>query len=382
MEKQVDYRHSDMLMEIILNTINKKSLHFFGDSHSQTFSGLQNVIINHIGPATAFNLIKKGSRTRGREKLMEGIKILDPKECAIGLSFGEIDCRAHIVKKSIEQRLPIKTLVKKTVENYCRVIREIQELGYTVFVLGLAGSGNGLNFKTPRIGRERERNLSMILFNNFMRERSESENFFFVDIQDIVIDFTSLKTRHAFLTDGCHLNRFPNTSKDLQCAILSRINQKIGLTPQPSFEEGISFARLNHAQGADFNLSSTYKRYPKKGRITESDKFFFHTSKGFNEYIEIDLGQGFLVDEIIIHNRKDLCFERANSMVAEICLLGDKSGQKVEKDIPASMGFLSGKELTASATFAPLLCQKLRIRSNSNTYLHFSYIEINGLYPC
>lgn len=375
------YKHADHLVDIFLDSLQKNALHFFGDSHSQTFSELNRVCVHHIGPVTAFNLVRSDSSTRGREKLLKGVKELDPNECAIGLSFGEIDCRAHIVKKAIMEQLSIESLVRNTIENYCSVIREIKQLGYEVVVLGLAGSGRGMNLNFPKVGRERERNRSMVLFNDFMRRQSVCDNFLFVDIQDVIIDFPGLSSRHAFLLDGCHLNKFPRTSKDIQCIILSRLIQKTTRQAALSFKDGNSFHRINHAEGSSFTLSSSWGSFPQNGVVAQSDKFFFHTSQGPGEHIEIYFEEGCIIDEIVIHNRIDGHFSRANSLEAELFLIGKQANDIARIEIPTNEEFLSGKENRTHVRFSPLLCHKVRITSRALTYLHFSNIELNGWYP-
>ena len=84
-----------------------------GDSHVSFFSGV-NLIqplfpeksidyypyfkTARLGPALAYNLCEEGTQSLGREKLFDFLQKRHVSDCIL-LSFGEIDCRAHIANK-------------------------------------------------------------------------------------------------------------------------------------------------------------------------------------------------------------------------------------------------------------------------------------------
>jgi hypothetical protein len=371
--------HADLLTNSLLNRLGKQQISVFGDSHATAFSGLHQVAVHHIGPATAFSLTSDNSATEARRKIFQQLTRLDPLQTAILLSFGEIDCRVHVIRHAVLQQVSIQESTLRSVQNYIATIREIQALGFTVLVLGLSGSGTGMNLNAPKTGREQERNYAVAIFNQALREVSWECGFHVCNMQNIVVNPHTLRSNHDYIQDGWHLNHFPAIARDLQCILLARFLDALEPLQGAVRRSTEQMVRLNHADGAQFSLSSRYGSYPRCGIVQRASDFFFHTGLGRQEAIDLQLENAQIIDELVIHNRRGCQFGRARDLVVEISTIGAEGPTSLE--LPTSPAFLAGREPTARVSFPPLLCHRIRIRSTAETYLHFSHIEANGSYP-
>lgn len=370
--------HAELLASSLLNRLGKETISVFGDSHATAFAGLSQVAVHHIGPATAISLTRETSATKARSKLFQQLASLDPCRTAILLSFGEIDCRAHVIRHAVLEQVSIREATIRSVRNYTTAIREIQALGFTVLVLGISGSGMGMNLNAPKTGREQERNYAITIFNQALRQASRTNGFHICDMQNIVVNPSTLRSNHDYIKDGCHLNHFPAIARDLQCILLARFLD--ALEPLQSVQHPTEqIVRLNHADGARFSLSSRYGNYPQRGVVGKAPDFFFHTALGTGEAIDIHLENAQVIDELVIHNRRGGQWNRARDLVAELSTIGAEGTTRVE--IPTSPAFLAGSEPFARVNFPPLLCYRIRILSTTHTYLHFAHVEANGSYP-
>jgi hypothetical protein len=71
------------------------SIYVIGDSHIGIFTRSSLFMVFHIGPATAYNLIKETSTIGSNEKIQKIISLMKKGDILIPV-FGEIDCRIHI----------------------------------------------------------------------------------------------------------------------------------------------------------------------------------------------------------------------------------------------------------------------------------------------
>jgi len=353
----------------------------FGDSHSAAFSNIENVEVLHVGPATAHNLVNKGTTTQGHEKIFAALASHSHLETAIVLAFGEIDCRMHIVKAASCLDMTILSAVNTTLERYFSFVQSIISLGYRILLYGPAGSGKGWNANFPTVGREQERNYATHLFNSLLAEKCALSGVAFACIDDLVINKHSWQTRSEFLIDGCHLNDYPNTASELQSIILSKF--LIWLQSYcPSRHEvqliTAAPARKDHACDKPFVLTSARHGDPVAGLISVGVPYLFHTDLGTNEGIHIDLLSAYVVDEIIIHTRTDTGQERANQLYVALGL--DRNPDRTES-IETTDDFLSGTTLYVSKRFKPVLARYVFLFSTADTYLHLSGVKILGHYP-
>lgn len=80
------------------------------------------------------NLQRSGTRTQGREKLFELLHGEIPPGATLLLSFGEIDCRAHLIRQAETQQVSVQVVVDACLDAYFKVVRELLALGHSVIV--------------------------------------------------------------------------------------------------------------------------------------------------------------------------------------------------------------------------------------------------------
>jgi len=133
-----------------------------------------------IGAVLAYSLSKYDSSLKGRELIKVLLDRKIPREYRqippnsnVLLSFGEIDCRAHIIRNGIKWKRDVETIIEDTVGSYFSVIYEIKELGYNPIVWGVIPSGHRKRFaenkEFPAFGTCQERNYITKLFNNYLK---------------------------------------------------------------------------------------------------------------------------------------------------------------------------------------------------------------------
>lgn len=230
------------LLEIIKIILNTSNIVAFGDSHSFMFSDIDGIDHHHLGPALCYNLIKENSNTRAREQIHEKITNYNPKNTTIILSFGEIDCRVYIVKRSKEFGTTIWSEVDILTERYLKFITELTDLGYRVIVYGPHSSRSSIETpedpQLPTQGSDEERNYAIHIFNLMMNKKCENTDILCVSMDDIVIDKVKWKTRQQFLKDGCHLSAYPDVPgpeglhvvPELKSILLYKLLKKLQLT--------------------------------------------------------------------------------------------------------------------------------------------------------
>lgn len=167
-------------------------IHCIGDSHVSFFGGqdviqpgwpepsedlLPGFITHHIGPALAYNLTRTGTQTRGRERLFEVLAQAVPPGGKVLLCFGEIDCRAHVLKQAAKRGVPVETVVAECLEQYFQVVREVMERGFEVIVYNAVPSAIPRARKSKReddyvaVGDWRARNHAIRTFNSGAKQR-------------------------------------------------------------------------------------------------------------------------------------------------------------------------------------------------------------------
>ena len=221
--------------------MNQFIIYCVGDSHASFFSGA-NIIqptwpeksieyypffrSARIGPVLAYNLCVEGTKTLGREKLFCFLKKRIPND-RILLSFGEIDCRAHLVKQSEMQKRSIDLVVNECVDRYFSVIKEIQSLNFELLVWNAIPSTTSStipDIKDPVFGTCLERNHAARLFNNYLSQLCMKSDIKFLSIFDKLVNSDGL-TKMELYMDDVHLSQkamplilnalkclYPNTS--------------------------------------------------------------------------------------------------------------------------------------------------------------------------
>lgn len=221
---------------MVTRVSNSQSLviHCIGDSHASFFSGTD--IIQpmwpdyssnrisffrsyRLGAVLAYSLHKLETTSRGREKLFELLGTI-PKHSRILLSFGEIDCRVHLVKQAEKQRLPLESVVKACVEKYVDVACEIRDMEYEVIVWGVipsTTSGNIGQSEYIEYGTDEQRNTATKMFNAHLCALALKKNIHYLSIFDQLVDREG-KTKFYYYIDKIHLSQraMPLAMKRLQ----------------------------------------------------------------------------------------------------------------------------------------------------------------------
>lgn len=203
-------------------------IYCIGDSHVSFFGGqdrIQPVWPNrsedflplfktyHVGPALAYNLNRLGTQTQGREKIFGILTHEIPQKSSVLLSFGEIDCRVHLLKQSETKMLPVEEMVASCLEHYFEVIDEISSLGHQVIVYNAVASRPRSRKFTmskatdyPTYGTQFERNRVIRLFNEGAKKRCTDSEILFLDTLSSIVDSAGNPMIWYFF-DNIHLSQ-------------------------------------------------------------------------------------------------------------------------------------------------------------------------------
>jgi len=132
------------------------------------------------------------------------------------------------------------------------------------------------------------------------------------------------------------------------------------------------------AQGKCFTLSSQNSASPKNHFVIDQSPFFFHTEKGRNQYITIDLEDKKKLFELRITNRTDSCLERAYCLY--YCI-HDNPEPNLHQGFPVFVGerFLTKANQVSVTDLRGCHARYLTIYSPVTTILHFSAVQIMGV---
>lgn len=205
------------------------TIYCIGDSHVSFFSGEDKIQpcyperSNHLlsyfrvfrlGPVLAYNLSSYRTTTKGREQLFEVLKHRVPSKGwfqqgrKVLLCFGEIDCRAHLLRQAELQRRNITSVVEECIDRYARVILEIRQRGYRVLIWNVIPSSrletSSIDF--PTYGTCKERNYVTQLFNTGLARMCSAWAIQFISIFDDLVDEQGL-TRTEYYFDDFHLSQ-------------------------------------------------------------------------------------------------------------------------------------------------------------------------------
>jgi len=202
----------------------RPTIHCIGDSHVSFFSG-EDVIqplwpgrsddrlpyfkTFRVGAALAYNLCETGTRMRGREVLFSILRSEVPSGSTVLVCFGEIDCRAHLLRQAESQQRELDEVVDECVRRYFSVIKEVMAMGYSAVVWNAIPSTLRDSLRSPEFpvyGSCLERNRATRLFNDKLRKLCEEQGANFLSIFDRLVDKRGL-TRMAFYMDTVHLSQ-------------------------------------------------------------------------------------------------------------------------------------------------------------------------------
>jgi len=195
------------------------SVFVIGDSHTNIFSNSPLFQVFHIGPATAYNLIKGGSSTKSSEKINKILNMVKKGDIVL-LVFGEIDCRIHIFyqfKKNHETQT-ISKLIQRTIHNYCNCMIKIKNQGIEVCVCGITPPGEEGNiYNYPYYAERKLQQKIYQEFNTELKSKCDDFQINFLDIFPLVSDESGFLLKE-YSDDGLHLNNkfLPLIEKMLQ----------------------------------------------------------------------------------------------------------------------------------------------------------------------
>ncbi|MBL6456777.1 hypothetical protein JMJ55_15680 [Belnapia sp. T6] len=194
-----------------------------GDSHSAFWRGRNGVAnkgtafvgvdVLHIGPATAHMLFVNGEpHRRNAVPLTTKLKADVGKYAALVLCFGEIDCRVHVVKSALSNKISIDQAVDLTIARYMEFIDWIKSNWEIPIVLwgpppSTPETGKiSFNPRLPAIGSMYERNYAAFCFTEALkREAAKRLSVEVASIFEECVD-SSGATVESALCDGCHLD--------------------------------------------------------------------------------------------------------------------------------------------------------------------------------
>jgi len=206
-------------------------IYCIGDSHVSFFSGEDNTQplwpkpsqdrlpffkSFRLGAILAYNLVEYNTQMKGREILFtlldRGIPVPErsiPPESNVLLCFGEIDCRAHLLKQAEQQKRPVESVVEECANRYFSVAQEVKRLGYDVFLWNVIPSTRFEfvgNKEFPTYGACLERNYVTRLFNDNLDAACATNDITFVSIFDQLLALDGL-TNMDFYRDKVHLSQ-------------------------------------------------------------------------------------------------------------------------------------------------------------------------------
>lgn len=203
-------------------------IHCIGDSHVSFFGGSDRIQpvwpdashdclpwfrTYHVGPALAYNLKQLGTQVGGREKLFYILANEIPQQSIVLLSFGEIDCRVHLLKQAETRIRPVEEMVAICLDRYFEVVQEIASQGHKVIVYNAVASRPKSRRFTknedtdyPTYGTQSARNRVIHLFNEGARARCKTEHFLFLDTPSTITDSSGSPLIWYFF-DNIHLSQ-------------------------------------------------------------------------------------------------------------------------------------------------------------------------------
>lgn len=165
------------------------------DSHGEhIFSNNTMFDVKHIGPRTAFKLNVHNDMVMGA---LEGAK--DRKILFI---FGEIDCRRHIILKSIKNNITTDDLIYSTSFAYINYVSDLKSIGYDISIFNVVPPGE---YTTGCCGSLYDRKVVTEKMNLCLNKMCGDSNLLFVDIYRYLINDSGFR-RCELVSDEAHLN--------------------------------------------------------------------------------------------------------------------------------------------------------------------------------
>ena len=213
------------LSSAILQATSSQEIIAFGDSHVGVFDGIPGFEKVWVGAATAYNLIKLDSSTKGREKIFERLQSATPGSSVVLLCFGEVDCRSHILKHCIKSGRSIDEVCAHVVSRYFEFVGQISSRGFAVILCGPYGSGSDHNDQ----GSTQERYYASVCIEKMLRDCAKDRRVPYFSLHGVLTDAASQETRVEFFEDGLHFpgHMAEDISSEVKCVVLSRMLEAV-----------------------------------------------------------------------------------------------------------------------------------------------------------
>lgn len=213
------------LSSAILRSIASREIICFGDSHVGVFDGIPGFEKVWVGAATAYNLIKSQSSTKGREKIFMRLESAAPGSSAVLLSFGEVDCRSNILKYCVKSGKSIDEVCADVVSRYFEFVGEIIARGFSVVLCGPYGSGSDHNNQ----GNTWERYYASVCMEKMLRHGAKERGIPYFSLNGVLNDADLRRTRLEFFDDGLHFpgHKTDEISSEVKCIVLSSMLEAV-----------------------------------------------------------------------------------------------------------------------------------------------------------
>ena len=122
------------------------------------------------------------------------------------LCFGEIDCRAHLIRQSEARGVPLDDVVAECVSRYFQVVREVCAMNYRVMIWNVIPPTitTCQDCEFPVAGSFEDRMAVTRQFNGLLHSHCENEGIPFVSIFDSLLNAAGIP-EHRYFVDGIHL---------------------------------------------------------------------------------------------------------------------------------------------------------------------------------
>jgi hypothetical protein len=339
----------------------------------------QNIKVHHLGAALAHNLIDEQGVLLKWGLLIGELLEKSTDVNAIVLVFGEIDIRAHIIKRAITLNVHpflLNEQISNRLHKYAIYLKNKYRI--PIFIqcpVPSAMDFDGDNHNLPHSGSQRERNYLTYLFGkNIESQNKDISDIYIINLFNQLTD-KILNTDKYYYADHCHLNL---NGLNLLVDKFNEIIQTNKLTLKEYYQpEQLKFT--NEITNNDIThkcrirkLSSSYDGDDYLIKKNTGRDYLFHTKLEKNPYIVIDIGYISMIDKIVLGNRKGH-EQRCQNLT--ISISKDDREYSVIKECEEIFG-LDGNYLEVPLISYIGEIRFIKIELKSENFLHLNHLEI------
>jgi tetratricopeptide (TPR) repeat protein len=155
-----------------------------------------------LGPHTAFNIARRWAVIE--TILTQNVQSDDH----VMFCFGEVDCRAHLLKQSELQQRPLDELIDECVQRYFRIFLAAQPLGFKLMAWNVppAARNEVICGEYSSYGTTQQRNDITRKFNRMLELRCRDNDILFISIFDRLVETDGLAYSYYYM-DDIHLSQ-------------------------------------------------------------------------------------------------------------------------------------------------------------------------------